>query len=171
MELTEQVSQRQLATLIGVSPGRVSQLIAQDVIPRDGGMGVQVSAYCEHLRSVAAGRSEAPELTVERARLVSAQADIAQFERDELDGSLIRVDAVRRVWAGAMVATRESLLQVPARLAAVVAAESDPAAVHTLLAREVHQALLNLSRGSYESASGIDAAVDEMLEEGDSDDQ
>ena len=94
---------------------------------------------------------------LERARLVSAQADIAQFERDELDGSLIRVDAVRRVWAGAMVATRESLLQVPARLAAVVAAESDPAAVHTLLAREVHQALLNLSRGSYESASGMGA--------------
>lgn len=73
------------------------------------------------------------------------EARIARLKREEMEGSLIRLDAVRAVAAGVLAATREALLQIPARMATVLAAEDSPARVHELLQQELHQALGQLS--------------------------
>ena len=73
------------------------------------------------------------------------EARMARLKREEMEGQLIRLEAVRSVAASTLAATREALLQIPARLSTVLAAESSPARVHELLQQELHQALNQLA--------------------------
>lgn len=74
-----------------------------------------------------------------------AEARMAQLKLAEQRGSLISVDAIRSALSGVISSTRDSLLQLPARLAPVLAAETDAAKVHDLIQAELHQALAQLT--------------------------
>ena len=73
---------------------------------------------------------------------------MAELKRDELTGDLIRVSAVRAVMINAYTTLREAILNLPARLAPQLAAESDTAAIQTLLHAELHSALTTLAGAS-----------------------
>ena len=75
----------------------------------------------------------------------ATEAQIAKLKLSEMRGELIRVDAIRSALAGMIAGTRDSLLQIPARLAPVLAVESDAARVHDMIQAELHQALAQLS--------------------------
>ena len=154
MDLHEVIPQRQLAALLGVSEGRVSQLVSDGVIPAGAPVSAQVAAYCENLRAVAAGRSDTPEIATERARLLAAQAKREELRLAEDQGALIRVDAVRTVMEHAFIMTREFVMNIPARVAPQLAAESDVAASQSLLYEELHRALTELARASAKLAGG-----------------
>lgn len=79
-----------------------------------------------------------------RTRREIAEANLAELREAEERGELIRVDAIRSALAGMIASTRDSLLQIPARVAPVLAAEPDAASVHDTLTREIHQALAQL---------------------------
>lgn len=79
--------------------------------------------------------------TVSRNRREAADAEMAELKLAEQQGLLIRVDAVKQALAAAFTSTRDNLLQIPSRLAAVLAAESDSAKIHELLQAELHRAL------------------------------
>lgn len=87
----------------------------------------------------------------------TAEARLAQLKLAEQKGEVIRVDAVRARLANILASTRDSLLQIPARLAPVLAAESDAARVHDLLQAELHQAMARLC-GANEHLGGATAA-------------
>lgn len=76
------------------------------------------------------------------------EAKNAQLEYEERTGKLIRLDAVKATLAVAMATAREALLQIPSRLAPLLAADSDPANVQNVLHAEIHQALAQLSGAS-----------------------
>ena len=78
---------------------------------------------------------------VSRSRREAAEAGIAEIKLAEQQGVLIRVDAVKAALAAAFTSTRDNLLQIPARLSAVLAAETNAADVHELLQAELHRAL------------------------------
>lgn len=80
-----------------------------------------------------------------RTRREIAEANLAEMREAEERGDLIRVAAVRSTFANVLSNTRDSLMQIPARTAALLAAETDPAKVHELLAAEIHQALAQLT--------------------------
>lgn len=80
-----------------------------------------------------------------RRRRELAEASIAEMKQAELAGDLIRTDAVRAAWASKITSTRDALLQIPARLAPQLAAESDLVAVTGLLEMEIRQVLSDLS--------------------------
>lgn len=82
-----------------------------------------------------------------RAKRERAEAAISEMRRAELEGKLIRTDAVRAAWARRIASTRDALLQIPHRLAPVLAAESDLERVSQLLEDELRTALAELSRG------------------------
>jgi hypothetical protein len=44
-----------------------------------------------------------------------------------------------------LATTRDALLQIPARLAPLLAADSDPASVQTMLHAEIHRALEDIA--------------------------
>lgn len=80
-----------------------------------------------------------------RRRRETAEASIAEMKQAEMEGVLIRADAVRTAWAAKITGARDALLQIPSRLAPQLAAESDLVAVTGLLEAELRQALADLS--------------------------
>ena len=79
--------------------------------------------------------------TVSRNRREAADAEMAELKLAEQQGVLIRVDAVKQALAAAFTSTRDNLLQIPSRLSAILAAETDAAKVHELLQAELYRAL------------------------------
>jgi hypothetical protein len=80
-----------------------------------------------------------------RSRRETAEAAIAEMKEAEMRGTLIRADSVRNAWANKISAARDALLQIPHRLAPVLAAETELERVAELLEAELRQALLQLS--------------------------
>lgn len=80
-----------------------------------------------------------------RRRRETAEANIAEMKQAEMQGALIRADAVRSAWAAKITGARDALLQIPSRIAPVLAATSDLLEVTALLEAELRQALAELS--------------------------
>jgi len=78
----------------------------------------------------------------------ACEAQLARLKLSEARGELIRVDAVKAAVANVFSATRDALLQLPARLGPQLAAESDPAAAQNMLHAEIHQALQLLAEAT-----------------------
>lgn len=79
-----------------------------------------------------------------RTRREIADADLAELKLRELRSELVRAADVRMTYAKRVAALREALLQIPARLATVLAAEPDQAKCHVALEHELHQVLSQL---------------------------
>ena len=67
------------------------------------------------------------------------------MKQAEMSGVLIRTDAVRSAWAAKITGARDALLQIPSRIAPILAAETDLVRVTALLEDELRQALAELS--------------------------
>lgn len=79
-----------------------------------------------------------------RARREKAEAQLAELKLLEAHGQLVRADDVRAGLARRAAAFRESLLQIPSRLSAQLAAETSEARVHQLLEAELRTAVAHL---------------------------
>ncbi len=77
-------------------------------------------------------------------------------ERDYLEaiGRLVSVDELREVSFRRYRAIRDKLLNIPDRVAAILAAEKDPARVHTALTAEIKRVLHELSDDAHAGAAG-----------------
>ena len=82
---------------------------------------------------------------VARTLRETEEARMAKLKRMEIEGTLIRTADVRTAYAKRAAGLREALLQIPARLSAVLAAESDQAKCHDALQRELHGVLASVS--------------------------
>jgi hypothetical protein len=72
-------------------------------------------------------------------RAFSARLLELKFRRES--GALVPIDDVRAAYARRIAGMREALLQIPARLAPVLAAEGDESKVHDLLQDELYLVL------------------------------
>ena len=106
---------------------------------------VVIPAQATHLLGNADEHGMPTNYHIARTLREAEEARMARLKREEMEGQLIRLEAVRSVAASTLAATREALLQIPARLSTVLAAESSPARVHELLQQELHQALNQLA--------------------------
>ena len=171
---TQRATQAELARLFGVSRQAINDLIRRNVLNlgQDGKLDVELArhAIANRVRpsaktaaatpivvppetppaaTTAASANDEPPSTVTSYHVAktlreTAEARIAQLKLAELRGELVRVSAVRSAYATRAAALRESILQIPARLAAVLAAETDHARCHDLLQAELHQVLAQL---------------------------
>lgn len=80
-----------------------------------------------------------------RTRREIADANLAEMKEAEQRNELIRMEAIRSALASMISTTREAILQVPARIAPIVAVEPDPAKVYDLMMDELNQALMRLA--------------------------
>ena len=80
-----------------------------------------------------------------RRRRETAEANLAEMKQAEMEGKLILADAVRSAWAAKITGARDALLQIPSRIAPVLAATTDLVEVTALLEAELRQALAELS--------------------------
>lgn len=167
--MAEALTQSALAEALGLSKGRVAQLKAEGM-PVDSITSAQ--AWREARLNVAARKPSPPiqsessaalppppafppisggdfgdeDFQMARTRREIAEANLAEMREAELEGKLIRVEAIRAAWAKRISATRDALLQLPHRLAPVLAAETEMERVSQLLDVELRQALTELSR-------------------------
>jgi phage terminase Nu1 subunit (DNA packaging protein) len=97
----------------------------------------------EAVPTPAALREQLLTARLERER---ADAQFASLRTAEAAGELVRTDAVRTAHARRLVILREALLQIPARLAPVLAAESEQTRCHDTLQREIQAVLAQVSQ-------------------------
>ncbi len=155
-------SQAAVARALGLSPAAISKLKKQGM-PVHSAEAAQ--AWREARQSIAA-RKPLPTLATPtptpvapspqdhpgedydaaRTRREIAEANLAELKEAEQQGKVIQVEAVRAAWARRLAGTRDALLQIPIRVAPVVAAESSIEQVSILLEAELRQALAELSR-------------------------
>lgn len=72
-------------------------------------------------------------------------AKLAELEYRKQVGELVRADDVRASLSRRAAAFREGMLQIPSRMAAVLAAETDEARIHAALDAEIRNVLLQLT--------------------------
>lgn len=99
-------------------------------------------------REAVYGGDPAEDHQAARTRREIAEANLAEMREAEERRDLIRVSAVKVTLATVFATTRDALLQIPARLAPILAADADPANVQNTLHAEIHQALLHLAGAS-----------------------
>lgn len=73
------------------------------------------------------------------------RAKLSQLEYEQRIGKMVRTDDVRMALASRITQVRDSILQVPARLAPVIAAEPSPARVRDLMEDELRRTLDQLA--------------------------
>ena len=152
-------TQQAIADVLGVTKGRIWQL-------KQAGMPVHnMHLAVEWYRSRVAGRKEsAPparalrqprdepddgdgpeEYQVSRARREAAEADIAELKASELRGDMVRQSLFLGAQEKKANMVREAVLQLPAQLAPVLAAEGDVARCQDLLQDACHNVLTRIS--------------------------
>ena len=88
-----------------------------------------------------------------RTRREIAEANLAELKEAEQQGKVIQVEAVRAAWARRLAGTRDAILQIPIRVAPILAAETSIEQVSILLETELRQALAELSRDGLPNAT------------------
>lgn len=165
------VRQAQLARDLGVSRQSINELVKRGVIVADGAglidVGLARIALADRLHpsaKTAAAISAAPppvavpppaaaesaddtsaehvtSYHVAKTLREIAEARLAELKLAEQRGELVRVAEVESSLAAKVAALREGFLQMPARLAPIMAAETDQARCHDILQAELRQVL------------------------------
>ena len=165
----QRLKQAALARTLGVSRQAIGELIKRQIIPiaPDGLVDVEMARMAIASRVRPSGKTAAasgaatttPAQTtpaapptadavmsyhVAKTLREAAEAKIAQLKLAEIQGRLVRADDVRASLARRAAAFREGLLQIPSRLSAQLAAETDQAKVHTMLDNELRAVMAQL---------------------------
>lgn len=158
-----------IAKLFGLSERRVQQLARDGIIPKPEKNQYElvgsVRAYINYLQQRAFGQGVSPQDThLERARLLKAQADMAEIELAERTGALVTVERVQTDWLAMITACRAKLLGIPTKTAYQISNLSDTHEIEKFLKRTIHEALTELA--AYESDDEDISADDEDGDEG-----
>ena len=154
------VSHRELASIIGMSPRRISQLVA-DGMPKSGpdryDLGICVRWWVDRWRGKEADSEEG---VTQRQRLTRMQADKVQTEVQILRGTLVRAIEVEHVMAAAAAVVAGSLDSIGPRVAGEVAELQDPALIQEVLLRETRSIRESLADAFSMAAAGATLADD-----------
>ncbi len=103
MDLSEAITQQQFGDLVGVSQQAVSDLVGRGVLMAGDSAAEWLTAYCDHLREMAAGRGgeEGVNLVRERALLAREQRIRVAIQNAEKKGQLAPVAALEQALATA----------------------------------------------------------------------
>ena len=154
---------RDLARQLGVNPGSVTRWLRKGM-PRDlegarawrqqhAGQRVRpsASAGCDAGAPPAGGSFSSWRTRRERAQAMQAELDLRQRA-----GELVDVEAVKRALSLRLVAARDVAMNAAARLAPLVAAEFDQAAVHLLIVTELQAMLAQMAGAADDLGPGRD---------------
>jgi hypothetical protein len=142
------LSTKDLALCLGVTSRRINQLTQAGVFPQPEGAGhdpkVAISAYVKFLQRRATAAS------IQEATLAKLNTETAlkQIQLRRLNGELLEASEVHKSAFKIGREIRDGLLNIPDRMASLVAAESDPKKVHAMLLAEFRQVLEVLAEPS-----------------------
>lgn len=162
-----EISGLELADLLGVSKRAVSDFVERGIVVKTErnryDMRRSIQLYCEHLRTMAAGRSGdgADALTTERARLAREQADQTAMKNAAMRREMIPITDVRHEWTSIGRRIRNGIMSVPSRcrqmLPHLTTFDVD------VIDRELRSALSDL--GEQDDDRSVDAAAESVVGE------
>jgi len=142
-----EVSTSSLSRILGLTPRRIQDLVAQGTIPRGSRgrfiLGHAAAAYTEYLRGLRGG--DGPDFRVERARLTKIRADKEALELKKLEGSLVELDDVLKEMEDLVLIVRNRLLALPTKIGPEVHGAGSLPETVALLERGVYEALVELA--------------------------
>lgn len=152
-------SNTELAETLGVSAQRVGAMVKDGTLPAPVS-GIHdpkkaVRAYVQLLKKKDLRQGRDKQLT----RKLELDNELKQVRLKRLTGELMAREAVTKTWFNAGRQIRDTLENLPDRLAGPLAAENDQAAVFTLLRKEIHQVLETLAKAPDVKAKKMLAAV------------
>ena len=155
-----------IAKLFGVSDRRVQQYAQDGIIPKPVNGQYElvgcVRGIINYLQQRAFGKGVAPQDThLERARLLKAQADMAEIELAERTGALVTVERVETDWLEMVTACRAKMLGIATKTAYQIAHLENPQEIEKFLKRTIYEALAEMA--AYES----DEDLSDSIEDGD----
>ena len=158
-----------IAKLLLLTDRRVQQLVKEGVIPKTEknryDLAPAVQGYIRFLQERTIGNAASPaDFHVEKARLVKAQADKAEMEASELSGKLVRADEVKKELYEAITDCKNRLLSIPSKAAPIVANETEPGVVQSIIDDLVREALQEISEGADEPSQVDSKKGDDGLE-------
>lgn len=83
-----------------------------------------------------------PNFNVSRAKREMYQAELARLEYEEKHGTLVNAEEIKKEAFRVARQVRDAILNIPDRISAELAAETDTFAVHKLLTNEIKKALV-----------------------------
>ncbi|MCS4508902.1 hypothetical protein [Xylophilus ampelinus] len=114
------IQQAEFAELVGISPAKVSQLVADGVIVRGQTAHAWILDYCERLREVAAGRASGEagglDLVQERAALARAQREGVDIKNAIARGQYAPIELLTAVLATASQSIADRFEALPGAL-------------------------------------------------------
>lgn len=132
-----------IAGLLNITPRRVHQLAKEGVIPApDAGayhIWGSIQGYVKFLQQ-RRGNQQA-DSQQEATRLTKAKADLAELDREQRIGELLKASVVRAQDARLATILRNNLQSIPDRLALILAAESDERTVYNAMSTEIRSSL------------------------------
>ena len=142
----------EVATHLGISPTRVSELKSAGILPearrRANNLTDCRAAYLAHLRETAAGRQSRDggglDLVAERALLAREQRKKIERQNAVEAGEFIRVAEFHLMMTSSFSRVRAKLLSLPSKLAPLVAAKTTPAEAQQILKAAIYETLNEL---------------------------
>lgn len=156
-EQEERLSRRAFAKRIGVTEGAVRKAIKEGKIEvGDDGLIEPIEAERQWVENSDPARSPVVRThQAESTRTMSFNdaraaketylAKLRELEFKQKSGDLVSTRSVQESWFAILRLTRSRMLNIPDRIADMLATEVDPAVVHTTLMAEINQALTTLA--------------------------
>ena len=157
-------TQTELGKALGITAGRVNQLISEGIVIRDdtdpNGAVLVVASLRNFFNSKAGGDSEEDvDLMAERARHEKAKREIAELKLAKMQGNVYDARTVELVMTEMASNLRTQLLGLPSKLAPMLEQKSKEE-IYTAMTQEIEEKLSELA--SYKP----DLFVEDTLEEG-----
>lgn len=139
-------SQKDLASWLDLGPRRVRELTTMGVLTQSTNeydLKASVHAYLSFIRS------KVGPVTDERSRLLKVQADMQELKVRLRKGEVVLRESVRREIFKMVRGMRDKMQNIPDRVAGVCAAETNQSVIHTILTKEIYQALEERSHADF----------------------
>ena len=140
----------ELVEILKLSDTRITELFKEGIIVKEElkyPLIKNVQNYINYLRAVS-GKKDNKSLIDERRRLTTAQADLAERKVKEDEKIFIRADEYEEAAFEKGRQVRDAILNIPDRISAIIAAESDAKKTYEILRTELETALMELSTES-----------------------
>ena len=138
-----------ISQLLKLSERRIQQLAKDEVIPKaqrgEYDMIPCVHGYIDYLKAKIGGEYTAEDLAINRNRLLKAQADLAEIEKQKQQGELITKDEVKKNWLNLLSVLKNKLLSMPNKVAPVVLTYKNVNEVKLILKDKIYEALYEIS--------------------------
>lgn len=133
-----------------ISVRRVQQLVKEGIMPKPERGKYDlipcVQGYIKYLQDLAFGKDMLPtDIHTTRARLLAAQAEIAEMEAAEKKGRLLDAGKVAGWWAKIITNAKQNLLAIPSKAAPILLAYKTAAEIKVELQAMINEALDGLS--------------------------